>query len=153
MKPFRFNATALQNVGPGAFQSHYEAQIVGRDLKDPDILTPELLTNLRGTVRVGDEVVICNYSSENRDRLIQFVRIRVVSVDKSGIHIVNDGDIVEIPFRAEEKTPEKPETKAFVRKQFGGGFNVFDRDDKLLESFKTQTEAKEYAERVTAGGM
>ena len=153
MKPYRFNGSALQNVGPSAFQSHWEGRIVGRDLNDPEILTPELFMSLRGTVRVGDEVVICGYASDAYDRLTQFVRVRVLASDKDGVRIVKDGDVVEIPFVEGEKEPAAPIEKAWVKRAFGGVFNVVDAKEDVLESFKTNQEAKEYVTRVNAGGM
>lgn len=149
-RPYRFPGNALQNVGPGSFQSHYECRIAGRDLKDPEILTPELFLNCRDTLRAGDEVTICGYASQTWDRLNQFVRIRIYKVAKTGVKFMLDGKVTDIPYEEDEEKPEVIE-KAFVRKEFGGGFNVFDKDDNLLGNFKTKQEAVEAKERVDAG--
>ena len=68
------------------FQQHHEAQIFGRDLND--VLTEELLLNVRSNIKAGDEIMVCGYADQSANRLTQFARLRVYSSGKDGVKFV-----------------------------------------------------------------
>lgn len=153
---YRLPGGVLQNTSGGNYQTHYECRIAGRDLNDPEVLTPMLFMNNRDTLRAGDAVTICNYADQNYDaptaRLLQMVTLRIVSKDDKGVRFIDVGGVVDIPFEKDEPRPEVIEKAWAKRGAPGTGFNVLDRDGNILGNHKTKVEAEEQAARINAGG-
>ncbi len=139
---FRLPPVNLCMADAMPFQQHHEARVFGRDLID--VLTPELLLNVRSNIQVGDEVVVCGYSDENMKRLTQFARVRVFSVTKDGVNFIVDGEVTGIPIGEDE--PEMP--KAEPRLKVVRGFNCYNivdvKTDKILQSVKKKREAEDW---------
>lgn len=124
------------------FQQHHEAQIFGRDLND--VLTDELLLNVRSNIKVGDEIMVCGYADQTAGRLTQFARLRVYSAGKDSVKFVVDGEVTGIPYAEDEPVPEKPESRLEVVRAFHC-FNVMDKSkNAVVESFKTKKEAENW---------
>jgi hypothetical protein len=122
------------------FQQHHEARVFGRDLND--VLTDELLLNVRANIQVGDEVVICGYADETMKRLMQFARVRVYSISKDGVIFKIDGEVTGIPLAEDEPEPAKMEPKYKVVRGFHC-YNVVDiKTEAILESLRTKAEAE-----------
>lgn len=130
------------------FQQHHEAQIFGRDLND--VLTEELLLNVRSNIKAGDEIMVCGYADQSANRLTQFARLRVYSSGKDGVKFVVDGEVTGIPFAEDEPVPVKPESKLEVVRAFHC-FNVMDKSkNAVIESFKTKKEAEDWLQACDA---
>lgn len=139
---FRLPPVNLCMADAMPFQQHHEARIFGRDIND--VLTPELLLNVRSNIQVGDEVVICGYSDEKMKRLTQFARVRVFSITKDGVNFIVDGEVTGIPMAEDEPELPKPEPKLKVVRGFNC-FNVVDaKTDKVLKTLKKKQEAEDW---------
>ena len=153
IKKLRLPTNCLQNVGPGAWQSHYETQIIGRDMKDDGILTPELFIAVRETLRAGDQVTICGYPNKSTERLEQFVTVRIVQTSRAGVVFKIVGQVEDVPYGEDEPKAEAEPDTVYTKRDFGGTFGVFQvKDDMHLEAFKTKKEAETAAARINAGG-
>lgn len=147
-REFRLKPGALCAADGMPFQQHYEAKVIGVDLNDPEILSDALFANVQDNLRVGDEVVVCNYLDNSRDRLTQFVRLRIVAKGTGRVTFVKDGEVVSIPLTDDEPKPKPDPMKLIVRRGAGSTWGVFDRDDNLIENFKNKKEADAWAQNA-----
>ena len=139
---FRLSPVDLCMADAMPFQQHHEARVFGRDIND--VLTPELLLNVRSNIQVGDEVVVCGYSDEKMKRLTQFARVRVFSITKDGVNFIVDGEVTGIPMAEDEPEMPKPEPKLKVVRGFNC-YNVVDtKTDKVLKALKKKKEAEDW---------
>jgi len=145
LKPLNF---CMADAMP--FQQHHEGRIAGRDLNDPEILTDHLLVDLRSNVKPGDQVVICGYQDQTWQRLTQFVTLRVVATDAKSVRFVKTSEIVSVPITEDDPAPAPVEDKVHVRRGYQC-FNVVDKDENVLETFKTKPEATSFAKNVNTG--
>ena len=144
---YRISPSQLCMSDAMPFQQHFEARVAGRDIKD--VISDQLFLNVNSNLKVGDEIVLCGYADQTWQTLQQFARLRVTSVSREAIKLLQEGDVVEIPVDMQMEQGKKPESVVEVRRAFGGTFNVLDKKkDSVLESFKTKAEAEDWAKKV-----
>lgn len=132
------------------FQQHYECRT--EYPIEEIIVEREALMNVHGNLRVGDRITICSYETVNHksgvsEGLTGIANARVAHIDKLGVDLVLEGDLIFIEEGVLDETPEEPEV-LLVKKIFGGGFGIFDEADNIIEQFKTKKEAGEFLEKL-----
>ena len=137
------------------FQQHHECRTeypLEKVVNSKDFLLP-----VKMNLRVGDRVAICQYDKVDKEQsqgLVGVAYVRIADLSNNEVTILLEysakvGD--QRPGEVEiDKFALKDEPRLKVKRQFGGGYGVYE-GEACLDQFKTKSEAEDWANRAMEG--